>query len=131
MKKPVRFNILFWQLAFFFLLANIQLSSAQDVKDQITAIPDSINRISQTSCMPCHGSEGRPTPQAKLNFSKWNEYDEATKEEKASKICSAISEGTMPPKFIRESKPELIPSKKQTELICKWAESLKQKELSK
>jgi hypothetical protein len=31
----------------------------------------------------------------------------------------------MPPKSVRNSKPELIPTKEQIDLICNWAESLK------
>jgi hypothetical protein len=30
----------------------------------------------------------------------------------------------MPPKSARDSKPELIPTKEQADLICKWAELL-------
>jgi hypothetical protein len=47
------------------------------------------------------------------------------KAKKASGICSELTEGKMPPKSVRKSNPELIPSKQQIELICKWAESLK------
>jgi hypothetical protein len=68
---------------------------------------------------------------AKLNFSKWAEYGAAKEEEKASKICSMLTEELMPPKSIRKSNPEIIPTKEQIALICKWAESLKPKEVGK
>jgi hypothetical protein len=106
---------------------NTQITFGQDVKNQKIAIPDSINQVFQTSCMQCHGSEGRPMSLAKLNFSKWNDYDEATGGDKVSRICTSISERSMLPKFIRETKPELIPSEGQIELICKWADSIRQK----
>jgi hypothetical protein len=68
---------------------------------------------------------------AKLNFSKWDEYGAAKEAEKASKICSMLTEELMPPKSIRKSNPEIIPTKEQIALVCKWAESLKPKEVEK
>jgi hypothetical protein len=62
---------------------------------------------------------------SKLNFSKWLDYSAAREAERASKICSMLNKGEMPPKKARESHPELIPAKEQVDLICDWAESLK------
>jgi hypothetical protein len=113
------------------MLASIRITSGQTVKEQTSPIPENINKIFQTSCFTCHGSNGRILPMAKLNFSKWVEYGAAKEAEKASKICSVLTEELMPPKSIRKSNPELIPTKEQIELICKWAESLKPKEVGK
>jgi mono/diheme cytochrome c family protein len=112
-------------------LANIQIVSGQAGKEQTLPIPENINKIFQTSCMPCHGSNGGMMSLAKLNFSKWAEYGAAKEAEKASRICSVLTKEAMPPKSARKSKPELIPTKEQIELICKWAESLKSKEEKK
>jgi len=130
MKKLFHKICLIWQSGLLVVLANIQISSGQDVKTQMIAVPDSVNQIFQTSCMQCHGSEGRPQSLAKLNFSKWNDYDYATRGDKVTRICSAISDGSMPPKFIRETKPELVPSKEQIDFICKWSDSIRQKVIS-
>jgi mono/diheme cytochrome c family protein len=128
MKKFFRFNWLIWQMVIIVMLASIRITSGQTVKEQTSPIPENINKIFQTSCFTCHGSNGRILPMAKLDFSKWAEYGAAKEAEKASKICSMLTEGLMPPKSIRESNPELIPTKEQIALICKWAESLKPKE---
>jgi hypothetical protein len=128
MKKLFRFKGLLWQMALIIMLTNVRIASGQDMKVQISPIPDNINKIFQTSCMQCHGINGGMMPLAKLNFSKWSEYSDVKKAEKASKICSVLNNELMPPKSIRKSKPELIPTKEQIGLICKWAETLKIKE---
>lgn len=107
------------------LAANLRIVMGQTKEVQTTPIPDNIIKIFNSSCMLCHGSNGKILPRTKLDFSKWAEYDADMKTEKASKICSKLTEGLMPPKSIRKSNPELIPTKDQTGLICKWADSLK------
>ena len=127
MKKFFRFECLICQMALIVMLASIQITSGQTGQKQTSPIPENINKIFQTSCYGCHGSNGRILPMTKLNFSKWAEYGAEKETEKASKICSMLNEGLMPPKSSRKSNPELIPTKEQTALICKWAESLKPK----
>jgi hypothetical protein len=113
------------------LMSNIQIVSGQINKEQSLPIPENINKIFQTSCMPCHGSNGGMMPLARLNFAKWSEYGAVKEADKASLICSVLNKEMMPPKSVRKSKPELIPTKEQIEMICKWAESLKPKEEKK
>ena len=127
MKNFFRFNLLIWQMVIIAMLASIQITSGQTGQKSASPIPENINKIFQTSCFACHGSNGRILPMAKLNFSKWAEYGAEKETELASKICSALNEESMPPKSVRKSNPELIPTKEQTALICKWAESLKPK----
>lgn len=131
MKKYFRFNGLLWQMVIIVLLASTRITSGQTVKEQTSPIPEDINKIFQTSCYSCHGINGKLLPIAKLNFSKWAEYGAAKEAEKASKICSVLTEELMPPKSARKSNPELIPTKEQIAIICKWAESLKPKEAVK
>ena len=107
------------------IFANFHFVSGQAKKEQPIPIPDSINKIFMTSCMPCHGSQGGRLPGARLNFSRWKGYGASKEAEKALLICSVIRKGTMPPKTARTSKPENIPTKEQADLICKWAETLK------
>jgi len=124
MKKTLHFKGLVWQIAMILMLASIQITSGQTVKEQTSSIPENVNKIFQASCFNCHGSNGKMLPMAKLNFSKWNEYGAEKEAAKASKICSVLTEEIMPPKSARKSNPELIPTKEQIALICKWAESL-------
>jgi len=131
MKKLFRFNCLLWPMVIIASMASMGIISGQNLKEQSSPIPESINKIFQTSCFTCHGSNGKMLPMAKLNFSKWIEYGAVKEAEQASKICSVLTEGLMPPKSVRKSNPELIPTKDQIALICKWAESLKPKELGK
>ena len=131
MKKLFRFNCLLWSMVIIASMASMGIISGQNLKEQSSPIPESINKIFQTSCFTCHGSNGKMLPMAKLNFSKWIEYGAVKEAEQASKICSVLTEGLMPPKSVRTSNPEFIPTKDQIALICKWAESLKPKELGK
>jgi mono/diheme cytochrome c family protein len=112
------------------ILFSAGYSSGQTAK-QTSPIPEDIVKIFQVSCYACHGSNGKFLPMTKLNFSKWADYGPEKEAEKASKICSVLSEGSMPPKSFRESNPEAIPIKEQIAQICKWAESLKPKEAEK
>lgn len=131
MRKFLFFKGLLWQTVIIVILANIRIASGQVNKEQTSRIPENIYKIFQTSCFSCHGSKGKMMPMAKLNFSKWSGYGPAKEAEKASSICSVLTKGVMPPKSIRTSSPELIPTKEQIALICKWAESLKPAEEGK
>jgi hypothetical protein len=125
MKKLFHFKGMLWQTAVIVILLNIHVTSGQTGKEQPYPIPENINNIFQTSCMPCHGDNGGRLPTARINFSRWAGYGAAKETEKASLICSTLRKGAMPPKSIRDSNPALIPTKEQIDLICKWAESLK------
>ena len=113
------------QMAIIAILANVRIASGQSEKKQPFPIPENINKIFMTTCMQCHGSDGGRLPKSKLNFSRWAGYGAAKEAEKALLICSTLRKGKMPPKSVRDSNPELIPTKEQVDLICKWAESLK------
>ena len=131
MKRLFHFNGMLIQVFIIAILANIRIASGQTEKKQQFPIPEDINKIFQTSCMSCHGSDGGRLPKSRLNFSRWAGYGAAKEAEKASLICSAVTKGKMPPKSARESNPELIPAKEQIDLICKWAESLKSRKEKK
>jgi hypothetical protein len=131
MKRSFHNNSLLLHTAIIAILTNIHIASGQTEKKQQSPIPENINNIFQTSCMPCHGNKGGRLPKARINFSRWTGYDAAKEGEKASLICSTLTKGAMPPKSIRNSNPELIPTKEQIDLICNWAESLKIKKQKK
>lgn len=100
---------------------------SQKTETQSVPIPEDINKIFQTSCMPCHGKDGGRFPHSRLNLSKWAGYGTEKEAEKAALICSTLCKGSMPPKSRMESQPGLNPTKEQVELICKWAESVNPK----
>ena len=125
MKKLFHFKGLLLQMVIVAILVNARIATGQTEKKQQFPIPEDINKIFQTSCMSCHGSDGGRLPKSRLNFSRWAGYGAAKEAEKALLICSTLRKGKMPPKSARESNPELIPAKEQIDLICKWAESLK------
>ncbi len=107
------------------LAASVTGVSAQSGSQVRSSIPDSIFVVFQASCMPCHGAEGGRFPRARLNFARWKEYGASKEAEKSMLICSAIRKGSMPPKSARESRPEIIPTSGQIDMVCKWAQSLR------
>jgi cytochrome c553 len=125
MKKFFHFKGILIKVVILAILANVSIASAQTGKRLQYSIPPDINKIFQTSCLPCHGDSGGRFPTSKLKFSRWAGYSATEQVGKAAHICSEVRKGKMPPKSVRESNPELIPSKEQVDLICKWSESLK------
>jgi mono/diheme cytochrome c family protein len=109
------------------ILLNLQMVTGQTGKGSSSSIPENINKIFNTSCIQCHGRNGKTMALARINFPNWAAYSVVKQAEKASLICSTLSKGAMPPKPVRESKPELNPTKEQIDLICTWAESLNSK----
>lgn len=131
MKKSYRFQATLCLMALIFFLASIRIASAQVGKEKYVPIPDSINSIFQASCMICHGSDGGRLPTSRLNFSRWKGYGYAKEAEKAKLICSVLTKGIMPPRRLKESNPELIPTKDQVDLICTWADSFESRKVKK
>jgi mono/diheme cytochrome c family protein len=127
MKKLIYTNSILIKATLIIITLNIGVASGQNGKEQSVPIPDTINKIFQISCIPCHGIDGGRFPHSRLNLSKWAGYSAEKEAEKAALICSTLSRGSMPPKSRRESQPELNPTKEQVEMICKWAESFNSK----
>jgi hypothetical protein len=100
---------------------------AQETSKLSDPLPDNINKIVTTSCMPCHTNKGGFMARGKLNFSEWTQYSPDKQIEKAEKMYSEIKKGAMPPKSARETRPEIVPGKEQVDIIKKWAESFKSK----
>jgi hypothetical protein len=100
------------------------LASAQETSKISPSLPDDVNEIVTFSCMPCHTSTGGFMSRSKLNFTEWTQYSPSKQKEKAEKMYSDIKKGKMPPKSARETRPEIIPTKEQIDIIKKWVESL-------
>jgi len=105
--------------------------SQKEVKKLGDPIPENLMKIFNKSCTGCHATKGNGMAVSMLNFDKWQQLKPKKMVKKAGAICSAVSSEFMPPKSVRKSKPELIPSKSDAEAICKWAESLKPPSTSK
>jgi hypothetical protein len=60
----------------------------------------------------------------KLNFTEWATYSAEKQKEKAQAMYKEISKNKMPPKSARETRPEIIPTKENVDVIKKWADSL-------
>jgi hypothetical protein len=127
MGKELSINRMFMKIAIVLCFLSVLTASGQKEKKPYI-IPDDINLIFKASCMPCHGEGGGRYPNTKLNFSKWVGYGPSKEAEKASMICSSLRKGSMPPKSAIEKKSVIVPTKEQIDLICQWAESLKQNE---
>jgi hypothetical protein len=99
--------------------------SGQETPKSSPSLPEDINKIVTTSCMPCHSSQGGLMSRTKLNFTEWDQYSISKQKDKADKMYSELKKGKMPPKTARENKPEIIPTREQVNAIKKWAGSLK------
>ena len=88
------------------------------------ALPDDVKAIIEKSCIGCHGEGGSRMAMSKLNFSKWDSYPAKKQTAKAAAICKKVTNGKMPPSSVRKSKPELIPTQAQIDLICNWSKTL-------
>lgn len=109
-------------LIFSLFLLSFQ-AKAQDTTKTSAPLPDDINKIVTTSCMPCHSNQGGLMSKTKLNFTEWTNYSPEKQKEKAAKMFSELNKGEMPPKNAREKRPDLIPDSVQILVIKKWAES--------
>lgn len=103
------------------------IASGQDTSKVSPSLPDDVNKIVTFSCMPCHTSTGGFMSRSKLNFTEWTQYSPSKQKEKAEKMYSDLKKGKMPPTSARETRPEIIPTKEQIDIIKKWVESLKDK----
>ena len=95
----------------------------QETSQESPSLPEDINKIVTVSCMPCHTSTGGMLSRGKLNFTEWTKYSVETQKKKAAKMYSELKKEAMPPKSARETRPEIIPTKDQIDIIKKWSES--------
>lgn len=112
---------------FSFISKTTEVVEARDCSLTVAAadanLPDSVMQVVRTACMDCHSDDGSAFARGKLNFSKWSEYSEEKRIEKARDICDEMTKNGMPPKKWRNNNPDKIPTQAQTDLICRWASS--------
>jgi hypothetical protein len=124
MKHPVTFPQRTPLLILFSFLIICSSVTGQDNPKTSPPLPENINKIVSSSCMPCHSSKGGMLSKAKLNFSEWTEYSADKQKKKAEKMYKELKKDAMPPKDARETNPDIIPTKEQIEIIKAWADSL-------
>jgi len=87
-------------------------------------VPEDLNLVFKNSCMTCHATGGGMIATAKVNFSKWNEYDNIKQAKKAASICNTTTKGFMPPKSFIKGNPGAALTDEQKAKICKWSADL-------
>jgi mono/diheme cytochrome c family protein len=123
-KKALLFSV-FMAIALSGIICSFRPTAAESPtapnRAETLLMPDTLKRIFQVSCVGCHGTGGNMQAMAKLNFSKWYTYKGKKREKKAAAICKSLRKGSMPPSYLRESAPALVPTPAQVNLICDWA----------
>ena len=85
-------------------------------------MPDSINIVLKRACTPCH-SGANPGASGHFDLTKWAEYTVKEQIAVGGEVISTITDGSMPPKMFRQSKPELVPTEAEIAMINKWIAS--------
>ena len=88
------------------------------------AIPESVMKIANKSCVKCHTEGGNGMALMHLNLSNWDKYSPEKQASKAKDMCKMVTKDKMPPKSFRESHPDGIPSEAEIKTICDWAASI-------
>jgi hypothetical protein len=123
MKKSVRPPAVSYVIVMLFIMGFIFPCRGQEKPVVSSPLPAEVNKIVVNSCMPCHSSKGGVLARTKLNFDDWTKFDVDKQKNKASKIYSEVLKNKMPPKDARETRPDLIPTDSQVEILKKWKDS--------
>jgi hypothetical protein len=89
-----------------------------------TALPDSVLKFVQKTCMDCHADDGNFMAKGKVNFSGWAAYDAEKQASKAKAICKELTKSAMPPGKWRKNNPDKVPTQADVDMVCRWANSL-------
>jgi hypothetical protein len=122
-KATITFFRVFLILVSGLFILNFSVSGQEHTK-LFPSLPDDVYKIVSFSCVPCHTSDGGLMPRSKLNLTEWDQYSLSKQKARAEKMYSMLKKGAMPPKSARETRPEIIPTEDQIDIIKKWAESL-------
>jgi hypothetical protein len=88
------------------------------------ALPDSVLKFVQKTCMDCHVSDGNFMAKGKINFTEWETYDAEKQMKKAKDMCKELSKQAMPPGKWRKNNPDKVPTQADIDMVCRWANSL-------
>lgn len=123
MKKSVRPKVIANLIMILFITGFISYVRGQEKSVVSSPLPSEVSKIVMNSCMPCHSSKGGMLSRSKLNFDEWSQYSADKQKSKASKIYSEVSKNKMPPKDVRQTRPDIIPTESQVGVIKKWRDS--------
>jgi hypothetical protein len=104
------------------------ISSSNPSNPSMTSsIPDSVSKIIEKSCFPCHSAPGNGMAMSHLNFDKWETYKPEKQADKAKSMCKQVTKGSMPTKSFRNNNPDKVPTPAEVQVICNWANSFPKK----
>ena len=89
-----------------------------------TALPDSVLKFVQKTCMDCHADDGNFMAKGKVNFSTWDTYTDEKQADKAKAICKALTKKSMPPSKWCKNNTANVPTQADIDMVCRWATSL-------
>lgn len=116
-------GVVFTALSFRFTPVSGQEKSAGVNKE----LPDSVAKVISKSCLDCHGADGGGMAKAKMNFAKWNTYDDKKQASKAYDIAKEVSKNKMPPEKWRKNNPDDVPTSADAAILSNWANALNKK----
>jgi mono/diheme cytochrome c family protein len=106
--------------AVFFVIAAFIMQGFTPQTELPSNIPDSVWVVLEKSCYDCHCDDGNGMARGKLNFDKWNGYDEEKQMKKAVAIRDEIEKGKMPPKKYLKKLPDAALSDQEIQRISNW-----------
>jgi cytochrome c5 len=126
MKKTMSIAVAFLSIIFItaLIINPVSAKTAKNGDNMGKAIPESVMKIAQKSCVKCHAEPAKGMPISMLNLTNWDKSTPEKQAAKAKQMCNMVTKDKMPPKKFRESNPDGIPSKEEITTICDWAQSL-------
>lgn len=100
-----------------------QISGPVTLSDS-SAIPPPVYQIVVSSCLDCHGNDGKALAQAKVKMEEWDSYSPEKQAAKAEDMCNMVTKGKMPPKGYLKDHPEKALTPEQIQAICDWSAGL-------
>jgi hypothetical protein len=91
---------------------------------QEKALPDSVLKFVQKTCMDCHADDGNFMAKGKVNFSEFENYSPEKQASKAKAICKVLTKGSMPPGKWLKNNADKAPAQTDIDMICRWANGL-------
>ena len=91
------------------------------------AFPDSVSKIIEKSCYPCHSEPGNGMAMMHLNFDKWDSYSPEKQADKAKAMAKKVSAGKMPTGSFKKNNPDKVPTDIEVATLNNWAKSFEKK----
>jgi len=102
-------------------ISPLKAVSQKKTNQTVYSIPDNVSQVLQHSCTSCHNTGGNGMAASVWNYSSWDKYPVKKQTKKASAMCKAVTNGSMPPASAGKDKR---PTEAQKNIICSWATGL-------